>query len=454
MPRTPLIARFALLAFFPLVVAAPAQTPAVARFEPANGSADAAAGRTTLRVVFDRDMDRKAGLTIMQHPQGLPFPQAEAQPDWADARTLEFTAVLEAGTEYGCVLNASGSSKRFRDTEGNILPPTEWRFTVAGSLPGEPVDAEAMRAWNEHAVERLQRAILEQYSYRDRTGTDWRERFAQQRGDLLAAPSRRQYTALAAKLLAPARDPHLWFQFLERIVGTHQTGAQPNWNPRLLAKLPGFTQQNRNVVSARTDDGIGYVAVATFDRKLRDDVRAVQQVLADLRECKALILDVRGNGGGDENLAKEIAAWFVDGERVYAGHRFVDANAEGGFGPVQQRTLTGNTAPEQRFQGRVAVLAGPVNLSSCEAFLLMMKQCERALLVGARSGGSSGNPQPVQLGEGVVLMVPSWQALRPDGTCFEGEGIAPDVEVAATAEQLKSRDPVLAKAMELLRQAR
>jgi hypothetical protein len=326
---------------------------------------------------------------------------------------------------------------------------------VAGSLPGEPVDAAAMRAFCEQALERLQQAILERYSYRDRTGTNWRERFAQQRGDLLAAPSRRQFTALAAKLLAPARDPHLWFQFLERIVATHQTGAQPNWNPRLLPKLlPGFTQQNRNVVSGRTDDGIGYVAVATFDRKLRDDVRALQQVLAGLRDCKALILDVRGNGGGDENLAKEIAAWFVDGEKVYAASRLVDASAEGGFGPVQQRTLTGNTAPEQRFPGRVAVLTGPVNLSSCEAFLLMMKQCERALLVGARSGGSSGNPQPVQLGEGVVLMVPSWRALRPDGTCFEGEGIAPDVEVAATAEQLKSHDPVLAKALELLRQAR
>ena len=54
-------------------------------------------------------------------------------------------------------------------------------------------------------------------------------------------------------------------------------------------------------------------------------------------------------------------------------------------------------------------------------------------------------------GGSVVAVLPSWQALRPDGTCFEGEGIAPDIRVAATPADLATRDPILERALEVLR---
>ena len=101
----------------------------------------------------------------------------------------------------------------------------------------------------------------------------------------------------------------------------------------------------------------------------------------------------------------------------------------------------------------VAVLMGPLNLSSCEAFLLMMKQASRATLIGADSGGSSGNPQPHTTLAGMTVMLPSWQAMRPDGTVFEGEGIAPHAHVATTPEALATGDPVLAEALQRLRSA-
>jgi C-terminal processing protease CtpA/Prc len=52
----------------------------------------------------------------------------------------------------------------------------------------------------------------------------------------------------------------------------------------------------------------------------------------------------------------------------------------------------------------------------------------------------------------VTILVPSWQDLRLDGTCFEGEGIAPDVEVAATSEEMKEKDPILERGLEILRE--
>ena len=90
-------------------------------------------------------------------------------------------------------------------------------------------------------------------------------------------------------------------------------------------------------------------------------------------------------------------------------------------------------------------------MSSCEAFLLMMKQVRNCKLVGDKSYGSSGNSKAVDLGNGVTVWLPSWKALRPDGTCFEGKGVKPDVYVRTSKWKMRGRDRVLENALRLLR---
>ena len=104
------------------------------------------------------------------------------------------------------------------------------------------------------------------------------------------------------------------------------------------------------------------------------------------------------------------------------------------------------------YRGQIAVLTWPVVMSSCEAFLLMMKQVPGAVLVGARSQGSSGNPLPHDLGNGVTVYLPSWQAMTPDGRVWEGKGIAPDIEVDTVPSDFTAADPVLGAALDHLRQ--
>jgi carboxyl-terminal processing protease len=94
---------------------------------------------------------------------------------------------------------------------------------------------------------------------------------------------------------------------------------------------------------------------------------------------------------------------------------------------------------------------GPVNMSSCESFLLMMKQVPGCKLIGATSYGSSGNPQGYGLPNGVVVYLPSWKDMMPDGAMFEGQGLAPDEAVRAETKDFEERDPVLEAALQLLR---
>ncbi len=90
-------------------------------------------------------------------------------------------------------------------------------------------------------------------------------------------------------------------------------------------------------------------------------------------------------------------------------------------------------------------------MSSNEAFVLMMRQAQDCTVVGQRTYGSSGNPRPHDLPNGVTNHVPSWQALRPDGSGFEGEGLVPDVVVVVEASDLARTDPILEKAIAVLR---
>ena len=97
------------------------------------------------------------------------------------------------------------------------------------------------------------------------------------------------------------------------------------------------------------------------------------------------------------------------------------------------------------------VLTGQQVMSSCEAFLLMMKTVPECALIGETSYGSSGNPQAYDLPNGVTVVLPSWKAMTATGEEFEGVGIAPDIEIKTTWEDFAEGDPLLEAALEHLR---
>ena len=396
---------------------------------------------TELVVVFDRAMDQTAHALCGGGPS---FPKV-VRTAWRDERTFVATVELAGDQVYAMDLSCSGSGG-FRSRDGVRVPPTPWRIATRGQPLAEGQAAET--------VVRLFRTIDEQYSYRERLGIDWAELERTHHDDLYAAPDGPALALRVATMLATAQDPHISVRWGESTLGTHQREVLANFDVRGVQKtFPKLSRIGRNGLAARTDDGIGYLFVGTFAREQRDDFEKVLDALRGLRDCKALVLDVRSNGGGDELLARRLAAWFVDGEKVYAAHRVRDPKAPNGFREPENRSLRGNAEPDV-FAGEVAVLMGPLNMSSCEAFLLMMKQAPRAVLCGTESYGSSGNPQPYALLPGLTVLLPSWQALRPDGTMFEGEGISPHIHVAGKPEQFVDGDPVLAEALQRLRTKR
>lgn len=449
------------LSALPLLVAgrALAEPPRVVKTTPADKATDVNPVATTeIRIAFDQPMDRDAGYSVVGG--GPTFPQLVGRPRWVDDRTLVMRVALKPNQDYWLSIN-SDRFTNFRNRAGEPAVPYPLSFrTGAGKdgakdaakpQPGEPQAAEELRRRNREAVAELRRAIDQDYSYRDLRGVDWDARFAEAAPAMEAAATPAGFARAAAAMLAHAKDVHVWLTVDGRVAGTHQRRVTPNWNPRLLPLLvPNLKQHGKTVLTGRFEDGTVYIGLGTWENREPASLEAAYAALraaADAR-APAVIIDVRPNAGGDERLAQQFAGCFVDGPKVYARH----VTRQNGHWSAPSERKVAPTANRPAYRGKVAVLMGPYNMSSSDSFLQMMKQVPGCVLIGETSYGSSGNPQPHPLGNGVTAYLPSWKDLLPDGTDLEGKGVAPDVTVKTTPKDFATGDPVLAKALERVRE--
>jgi carboxyl-terminal processing protease len=208
--------------------------------------------------------------------------------------------------------------------------------------------------------------------------------------------------------------------------------------------VPHWTESPSGIVTGRFDDGIGYIL---FPQCRDEQASDFDEAMETLKDTKALILDVRCNQGGSDKASKQVAGWFVAWPAVYTRERTrKDGKWTGPFDWVVRPREDGRT-----YTKPVVVLIGPRNMSSAEAFICMMRYGSRARLIGATTRGSSGNPLPHDLGNGVTVYLPSWETQNPDGSLREGHGIAPDIRVETDPDDLKNSDPVLDAALKSLR---
>ena len=421
-----------------------AEPPRVVKVSPDNGQSDVDPATREIRIVFDQPMDRRGGYSLVGG--GPTYPKVIGKPRWADDRTFVVTVKLDPEHDYWLSIN-SDRFANFRSVKGEASAAYPISFKTR---KGPAAAAKLTPEENLRSIEQLRRAIDEDYSYRDLRSLDWDKLFKEAAPKLESSQTARAFALVAGRMLATAEDLHVWLQVGEEVIPSFARQVSPNVNRVSLSEaVPGWRRRSAAVYSGLfVEDRIGYLMIANWDVRQAKDVEAAYEVLRELAGTKALIIDVRPNAGGDEPLAQQFAGCFVDQPVVYAKNVI---RRNGQFSQVFDRAIPPNKE-RPGYRGKVVVLMGICNVSSCESFLLMMKQVPGCKLIGQRSYGSSGNPRPVNLENGVTVFLPSWKDLRPDGTCFEREGIAPDIEVSAKPSDFLTADPVLQAALKTLRE--
>lgn len=315
------------------------------------------------------------------------------------------------------------------------------------SCGGDRVELR-VRATPQQAFDALRLAIDEHYARRDDVGVDWNALFAEHRQALVSARDAQGFALEAARLLAKARDSAMYLELDDHNLDTFETERpQSNFEQTAVRRaVSDLAERDACLLTGRVGD-LGYALIPEWAGSRCGGVgEAFTKALAnDFRGAAGLIVDVRPNTRGNEDNAASVAGHFVLVSTPYAKHEIRDPRAPGGW----NRGTRSLDPVAPRDMRPVVVLMGPSSRGTNEMFLLMMRAAG-ATLVGMRSVGDSSRPRPFDLGNGVVVQLPTWRSLQLDGSPIQGVGIAPDVEVRE--RPTRDTDPVLDRAIAVLRQ--
>jgi hypothetical protein len=411
---------------------------------PDNGEIDVDPATKEIRIEFDQPMHPRGRSVVGGGPT---FPNIAGDMKWLpDGKTFVIPVTLEPDHAYQLNIN-SDTFKGFASKAGQPAEsyPIQFKTRAAGAAPAE---ADVTPEQNKEALAALTQAIDQDYGYRDRKKIEWPKEIAKRREKLENAKSANEFARLTAHLLRLAEDAHVSVQAGDVQIGTRTNSAPPNSNYQTLQKLvPNWEEHESGIVTGRFDDAAGAIGYILFSECSKRQADGFDAALDQLKDTKALILDARFNGGGDELAARQVAGRFVEKPTVYSKNRI----REGGNwnGPFDR--IVEPRGDVERYVKPVAVLTGPKIGSSAESFVLMMKHGAKAKLIGDVTKGSSGRPMPHQLGNGVTVYLSSWEDQLPDGTILEGRGVRPDVIIKTTLSDLEKSDAVLDAALKSVR---
>jgi hypothetical protein len=230
--------------------------------------------------------------------------------------------------------------------------------------------------------------------------------------------------ALTDDLLAVAHDKHLRVSFSFAPLPQNPSG------PLSQEVLNQIRKQNGAIPKVEILDGnVGYMRVNGVP-PLDLARSAVGAAFAFLHNTDALIIDNRGNGGGDPNTVALYVSYLSEGDPFLVntfhwreGDRVVEFKT----------TDLGDLA--YGAHKPVFVLTSPGTFSGGEELSYDLQALKRAVIVGEVTGGGANPGGPVPLGHQFVVNMPSGQPVNPiTGTNWEGIGVKPDIPVpSATA---------------------
>ena len=214
-------------------------------------------------------------------------------------------------------------------------------------------------------------------------------------------------------------DPLLTGTSIRGPVGSRVTLTVRSSNqPARTVTIVRTATRSRSVTRQR----LGEIDTIRLHRFTTETPAELQPLLADRPQNRPLILDLRGNQGGDLESAIATASLFLPPEREI----------------VTLRTTT-TTSVRRSDNHSAAPAAGLVLLqdhqtaSSAEVFTAALVQNRVAISLGQTSYGKGVAQEFVRLSDGSALLVSFARLLPPNKVAYHEKGLAPTIPVAGDA---------------------
>lgn len=205
-----------------------------------------------------------------------------------------------------------------------------------------------------------------------------------------------------------------------------------SWMQRRQRLYQQFVQGN-SIEAARQSRGqVAYVHIASM---MPQNLNLFENQLASpqVQSARALIIDVRDNGGG--NIHQQLVD--ILSRRAYAYMQLRDGRRIG--------------QPQVAWDRPIVVLINERSYSDAEVFPHAIKTLGLGTVIGVQTAGAVIGTRDIHLSDGTNWRLPSSGFFNIDGTNQEHNGCEPDITVEITpADMLAGRDPQLAKGIEVL----
>lgn len=168
------------------------------------------------------------------------------------------------------------------------------------------------------------------------------------------------------------------------------------------------------------DGQIGYIKIANFDTRCAEETNAAMDELI-AQDAKALIFDVRNNGGGYKNeLVKVLDKILPEGilfqSEDYQGSKQIDRS------------------DADCIDLPMAVLVNQDSYSAAEFFAAAIQEYDWGTVVGTKTVGKGNFQTAFTLSDGSMLNLSIGKYYTPQGRSLTDTGITPDVEIALSDE--------------------
>lgn len=312
------------------------------------------------------------------------------------------------------------------------------------------VDEEQKPDTPSGSFEALWQIMDERYCFFDEKQVDWQqvhEKYAQRVNDTMLP---QQLFEVMGDMLAELRDGHvnLYASFDVAREWSWKQDYPSNLSDTLLRRYMGTDYKIASSLQYTVlDDGLAYVRVPSFSSSI--GAGNLSDMLASLLLCRGMILDLRGNGGGNLTDAEELAARFTNEELQVGFMRHKTGKGHNDFSAMEPQTLKPSKA--LRWQKPCVVLTNRSVYSAANECVKYLKCCPNVKVIGDRTGGGAGLPLSSHLPNGWTVRFSACPMYDVDGHCTE-DGIDPDEFVSMTdADFMRGKDTIIERAREILR---
>ena len=221
-----------------------------------------------------------------------------------------------------------------------------------------------------------------------------------------------------------SRDKHLSLSFDPAGYAIASSGAAGNGGEQALWQRLAIREHHGLTEMKVLGGNVRYLRIGRFDW-LTDQTGAIyDEAMRFLRDGDAVIIDIRGNGGGAHAAVRYLVSHFMDADVLEMSF------LEGSGTPAQSRTL--EHLPAGRMKGMpLYVLIDLSAASAAEAFAYHVQQFKLGELVGSKTVGAANNNTLLPIAPDFILSISYGRPLHPISKAnWEGVGVAPSIEVS------------------------